>query len=469
MVEKFDLIVIGAGSGGLTAADFGIKLGAKVALVEKHRIGGDCTWTGCVPSKALLKVAKVAHSAKTAVSYGIHLSPPQVDMAQVHDYVHGVIDDIYQHETPEVLSESGIEVVMGGAEFIDSHTIKVGDRTLRGEKFVLATGAHPFVVPIPGLAEVPYHTYETLFDNKVLPNKLIVLGAGPVGVEMGQAYRRLGAEVTLVDVRLLPREEPEVAEVLGGVFAREGIEFVEGLATAVSYENDTFTVNISAQQVTGDMLLVAVGRRPNVAGLGLEKAGVVYSDKGINVDDKLQTSVPHIYAIGDCNGGAQFTHVAGWQGWIAVRNAFLPSNKAGRGEPVVSAFYTEPEVARIGMTEAEARQQDGAEVKVTRIEMDRVDRAVAEGDVDGFVKVVQGKNGRLLGATIVAARAGEMINEISVAMRNKLKVGEVATSMHAYPSYSMAIQQTMSAKASQDFLGGTAWKVLQRFVNVSES
>jgi len=315
MAEIYDLIVIGAGSGGLTAAGFAARLGVKVILVEKDRIGGDCTWTGCVPSKALLKVAKVAHQTRTAGQYGIVTPVPVTDMTKVRDYIHQTIADIYQHETPEALGAKNVEVVFGAAKFVDSHTIRVGDRTLAGEKFIISTGAHPFIPPIPGLQDVPYVTYEQIFENDQLPERFLVIGAGPIGAEIAQAYQRLGSQVTLIDERLLLKEEPEVAEVMERVFAREGIQFVKGLVTATCQDGEESVVCVGEQEFRGDMLLVAVGRVPNVDGLQLDKAEINYSARGIKVDSNLRTSTKHIYAVGDCvAGNHQFTHVAGGSG-----------------------------------------------------------------------------------------------------------------------------------------------------------
>jgi len=463
MTDNYDLIIIGAGSGGLTAADFAAKVGVKVTLVEKERIGGDCTWTGCVPSKALLKAARVVHEVRTASDYGIVTGPPQTDMGKVRDYVRSVIADIYQHETPEQLKQQGIDVAIGEARFVDSHTIQVDKRQLSARKFILATGAHPLIPPVSGLAGVPYRTYLNIFDNDRLPERLLVIGAGPIGAELAQAYQRLGSQVTLIDVGLLPREEPEVAEVMGRVLTREGIRLVEGLVTAARPEGEEIVLEVKEQELRGDMLLVAVGRSPNVAGLALDCAGVTYSPQGIEVDKNLRTGANHIYAIGDCvAGNHQFTHVAGWQAVMAVRNALLPGSSRGFSQVVPWTTFTEPEVAHVGLTEAEAREQDGAAVRVTCWPMSRTDRAVTDNDRDGFIKVVHRNNGQLLGATIVAGRAGEAITEFALALYHDHKLADLANFIHVYPTYSAGAMQVAGQVVIEDRLSGLSGKVLRR-------
>ena len=464
MSDVYDLIVVGAGSGGITAAEFAKKLGATVALVEKERIGGDCTWTGCVPSKALLKAAKVAHEARTAAQYGICTGgAPTADMGQVRHYIRGAIVDVHQHETPEHLAEEGIEVVFGAAHFVDPYTIQVDDRTLKAKKFIISTGAHPFAPPIPGLDQVSYATYLQIFDNDQLPDRFSIIGAGPIGSEIAQAYQRLGAQVTLIDIGLLPREEPEVGAVMGRVFAQEGIQFIEGLVTSVRQEGAEIVLNIDAQEIRGDMLLVAVGRAPNVNGLNLERAGVAHSTKGIPVDKYMRTNVKHIFAVGDCvTGNYQFTHVAGWQGVKAAQNALLPLyNDPGYSDIVPWATFTDPEVAHVGLTEAAAQEKygDGAVASVWPIA--RIDRAVADNDREGFIKVIHKKNGKVLGATIVAARAGELITEFALAMKRNLKLLDLASFIHTYPSYSIANQQLAGDVALKSILDSSFGKIIQ--------
>jgi pyruvate/2-oxoglutarate dehydrogenase complex dihydrolipoamide dehydrogenase (E3) component len=466
MATSYDLVIIGAGSGGLVAARFAAHLGARVALVEQNHVGGDCTWTGCVPSKALIRVARAAHEVRTAALYGIVAAPPAVEMAQVRAYVHRAITAVYQQETPEQLAREGVEVVLGSARFVDAHTIHAGERRLAARHVLITTGARPAVPAIPRLREVPFLTYEQIFDNERLPAQLVVIGAGPLGVELAQAYARLGAQVTVIGPRLLPRDEPEAAEVLSRIFAREGIALVQGHATAVRRAGDTIVVAVGDQDVRGDMLFVAAGRTPNVDGLALDNAGVTYSANGIAVDDRLRTNVPHIYAAGDCTGGHQFTHFAGWQAFQAVRNALLPGSSSGFSAAVPWVTFTDPEVAHVGLTEAQARERFGVDVRVAHWSMARTDRAVCEHDQDGFIKVVHTRHGALLGATIVASRAGEAITEFVLALAHGLKLGNLAGAIHAYPTYSTAVQQLASDVSLDMRLAGLSGTLIRMLVRL---
>ena len=457
--RQYDLVIIGAGSGGLTAASFAARLGAKVALVEKHRIGGDCTWTGCVPSKALLKAAKVAHEIRNAARFGIATSPPVADMARVRDYVRSAITQVYQMETPEELRSQGIDVIVGGAQFLDAHTIEAGGQRIASKFFLIATGARPFLPPIKGLAETPHVTYEQIFDNDQLPGKLLVVGGGPIGLEMAQAYQRLGAQVTVVAEEILPKDEAEVRDVIRRVLAREGIQFVSAKANAAKANGVGVTVTAGGAELSGDLLLVAAGRKPTVEGLALENAGVMFSEHGIAVDSELRTNIKHIYAAGDVTGGYQFTHFAGWQAFQAARNALLPGSSSGLTDLVPWVTFTDPEVAHIGLTEERAKAQFGDAVQVRRRDLGHTDRAVSDGDTHGFTKLVSKSDGTILGATIVAPRAGEAIAEIVVAMRHGLKVGELAQAIHPYPTYSTAVQQLAAEIATELALSSTTGKV----------
>jgi len=463
--HDFDLVIIGAGSGGLTAAGFAAQLGAKVALVEKNRIGGDCTWTGCVPSKALLKAAKIAHAVHTASRFGVSANPPIVEMPKVREYVRKAIQQVYQFEGPEELRKQGIKVIEGAGRFVDARTIVVGEQLVRSKTFLLATGAHPWIPPIDGLNEVPFVTYEQLFDNDRLPRAMIVVGGGPIGMEMAQAYQRLGAQVSVVADRLLPKEEPEVREVMQRVFEREGVRFVWGRAKSARKDGDEIVVATDCEEAReearGDLLLIASGRKPTVAGLDLEKAGVNYSEGGVPVDDQLRTNVKNIYAAGDVTGGYQFTHFAGWQAFQAARNALLPGSSSGLTDLVPWVTFTDPEVAHVGLTEEQARVKFGENVKVCRWEMSRTDRAICEDDRDGFIKVIAKTNGSLLGATVVNGRAGETITEFIVALKQNLNVSDLAGAIHAYPTYSTAVQQLAAELAIERTLAGVSGKIIR--------
>ena len=455
MPDSYDLAIIGAGSAGITAAQFAARAGARVALVEKHRIGGDCTWTGCVPSKALLKVARVAHEVRDASRYG--LSAPAiepVDLGRVMDHVKRAISEVYRYETPEALKGQGVDVWMGEAAFEHAHRLTItsagGEAVITAKNVILCAGACPNVPGVRGLSSVPYITYEHVFDLDALPKHLLVIGGGPVGVEMAQAFRRLGSAVSLFQGsdRLLPRDEPEAAEVLAKVLCDEGLalHFVTRV-TSVAERNGGIVVQSDAGEVSGDALLVATGRRPNVDTMRLERAGVAFTTKGVPVDERLRTDVKHIYAAGDVAGGPQFTHYAGYQAFVAARNALFPGASKGVAESAVPwTTFTDPEAARAGLTEADARNKDyGAGVGVRTMPMERVDRAVNEGDTAGFIKVVHKKDGTVVGATVVAGRAGEAIHEWILAIANNLKVSDPSGIVHVYPTYSIANQQLASA------------------------
>jgi pyruvate/2-oxoglutarate dehydrogenase complex dihydrolipoamide dehydrogenase (E3) component len=459
--DSYDLVVIGAGSGGLVGARFAAKLGARVALVERNRIGGDCTWTGCVPSKALLKAAKVAHDVRTASNYGVIANAPSTDMRKVRDYVRGAMQAVYRFETPEQLQAEGVDVIFGAAQFVDGFTIAMGERIVRSRHFLLTTGARPLIPSIDGLNDVPYVTYENIFDNDVLPKEMIVVGGGPVGVEMAQAYQRLGAQVTIVAKRLLPKEHQDVQNQMQAVLEREGISFVFEPAKSARKDGDTVAIATDRTEVRGDLLLIAAGRTPAVSGLALEKAGVVYSARGIIVDNRLRTNVKHIYAAGDVAGGYQFTHFAGWQAFEAVRNALLPGSTSGLTDLVPWVTFTDPEVAHIGLSAQQAIARFGAGARVHRWNLDHVDRAVCENDTDGFIKIITKEDGMIVGATIIAARAGEAIVELIVAMKEKMKISELAGAIHPYPTYSTAVQQMAADIAVDDLLSGASGRVVR--------
>jgi len=423
-VQDFDLIVIGAGSAGVWAAPFAARLGARVALVEKERIGGDCTNYGCVPSKALLKAAGVAWHLRIADRFGINVVQPglNVDLGRVMAGVRQAIDRVYELETPEALAEVGVQVIMGEARFEDPHTIRVGPQArLRARHFLVCTGARPATPPIPGLDETPYWNYQTVWRQDRLPRRLLVLGSGPVGTELTQAFGRLGSHVTVFERgdRPLRVADPEASEVLRQVFEEEGVSFRSGAdVKRVHAHGGTVVITDRGEEVEGDALLVAVGRRPVVEGLDLERAGVKYSERGIEVDEHLQTSQKHIFACGDVTGSFQFTHYAAWQASMAVRTMLFPGSSTGVREHIPWTVFTDPEVAQCGLSEPDARKRFPGDdnVRVARWQLDHLDRAITDQDLRGFIKVVHRPDGEVLGAQIVAARAGEIVHEFSIAI-----------------------------------------------------
>ena len=464
MPETYDLIVIGGGSAGLTAARFGTRLGLRVALVEADRIGGDCTWTGCIPSKALVKAAKIAHDMRSANRYGLNPVEPVIDLKAVMGRVKAVTEEVYQGESSETLRNEGIDVFFGPARFLDSNMVQVGDTKLSGRKFVIATGARPVTPNIPGITEVNHLTYETVWELQDLPERLLVIGGGPNGCELGQAFQRLGSKVTLLEAgpRLLPEDEPEASDLVLARLMEEGMDMRLGASVKMVWQRGT-TIHAedSREQLHGDALLLAVGRAPRVDNLGLEQAGVDYTVRGIEVDTHLRTNRKHIYAAGDCLGGYQFTHYAGWQGFMAVRNAFLPgAAKAVLGQ-VPWATFTDPEVARVGLSEAQARANVKGKIGVATWPLEKIDRALTDGEPQGFLKVVYRKNGIVLGATIVAPRAAEMVQEWGLAIDKKLKIGDLANSLHIYPAYTMGNMQAAADIRVKQLLAGVSGRLVR--------
>ncbi len=445
-MAHYDICIIGAGSAGLTAARFAARLGKRVALIEASRVGGDCTWTGCVPSKALLHAAKVAHTVRSANRYGVTAKDQHVDFGAVMGWVKSAVNEVYDQESPETLRAEGIDVLEGRAEFQDTRTLAVGQQEVSARHFLICTGAAPFVPPIPGLEHTPYLTYETIWDLGALPERLVVIGGGPIGCELAQACQRLGSRVTLVEAadRLLPNDEPEASQVVAQALRRDGICLrlsspVESVGR--SGHGQCVLVSAGGGSIKGDAVLVAVGRRARVDHLGLERAGIEHSARGITVDDYLRTTVKHIYAAGDCAGGYQFTHYAGFQGAMAARNMLLPGRSRGRPQHPPWATFTDPEVAHAGYTEEQARQRFGDKVRVSILPMTHVDRAVTEDATEGFIKVVQRSNGETLGATIVGQRAAETLQTWTLAGDHGLKMADVARTMQAYPSLATGNQQ----------------------------
>lgn len=446
-VLRADLCVIGAGSGGLSVAAGAVQMGASVVLVEKHVMGGDCLNTGCVPSKALIAAAHAAQSAREAGRFGVNLPAPEVDFARVHRHVHGVIGTIAPHDSVERFEGLGCTVIQAAATFTDPHTLEAGGQVIRARRFVIATGSRAAVPPIPGMADVPFLTNESVFNLTERPAHLIIMGGGPIGVEMAQAFRRLGAEVTLIErASILPRDEPEAVAIIRAALLREGIAVLEGaevaaVARADAHADNGAGIEIEVDQgetrrtVQGSHLLVSAGRRPNIEGIGLEAADVAFTPRGITVDGGLRTSNKRIFAVGDVAGGPQFTHVAGYHAGIVIRRALfgLPADVDYRALPWVT--YTDPELAHVGQSEADARLA-GEAVTVLVEKLSGNDRAQAERATEGLAKIVLGARGRILGATIVAPRAGEMIGLWGLAIQKKMKIGAVAQMMAPYPTMS---------------------------------
>lgn len=496
--KLYDIVIIGGGSAGLTAAKFAATFDKSVALVEASKLGGDCTWTGCVPSKTILSISKRVYNwRKMNEKYGSLDSDTIVDsqyrmLIDVKRQIDENRKEIYDNDdSVEVLQSLGIDVVEGKARFLDSKTIDVTSHSSSVSQLtarygiVVATGAIPQILDIQGLDNIKYWTYENVWNDffvdikqnkqkSLQDTKVIVVGGGPIGCELSQAISRLGCSVTLVSKgRLLPNGEEIASSELQDVFKKEGIDVLCG-ESAVSVNQDesdhviTLTLG-SGKSVVGNHILIATGRKPNTSKMGLEDLGVDLCEKtkGISVNENLETSMKGIYAAGDCTGDRQFTHYAGFQGAIAARNILLPLKDSGkRSDSVPAAIFTDPEVASIGLTEAEAVMQHGDDkVSVSFRRLSQVDRAICEEtDMHGFLKIVyKTKSKQILGATIMAPSAGELISEIAVAKESKLPFDKLSTVMHAYPSYSISLQQ-MSADVYYDKLKSskTLYDVLKK-------
>lgn len=439
--HKYDLVIIGAGSAGLTAAQAAVTLGARVALIEGKRTGGECTWTGCIPSKTLLAVARQVHTARNAAALGIHIEAVTVDFSAVMKHVRQTIEQIYDEESPDALRTQGIDVYEAYAQFTDPHTIHMSDgTTLQGKYFLICTGASPHIPP--GFQDVPYLTNENLFDLTDLPRHLLIVGGGPVGTEMAQAFQRLGSQVTLISraPTLLPRDDPQASSLIADVFRQEGIDLRLGVS-AISAQRKPDGIEVILEDnstLIGDQLLLATGKQPHLASLNLEAAGVATSDGRLVLDDRLRTSQRHILAAGDVTGGPQFTHYAGWQAFQAVQNALLPLSVKGIKPVVPWTTFTDPEIAQAGLTESQARQRYGDQVQITQLPMNRADRAMTEGKPPGFMKLIHQSNGRLLGATIVGVNASEMMNDWIRVLEKRGRVWDAASAMRVYPSLGTA-------------------------------
>ncbi|MFM2043531.1 MAG: putative mercuric reductase [Pseudomonadota bacterium] len=438
-----DICIIGAGSGGLSVAAGAAQLGRKVVLIEKHRMGGDCLNTGCVPSKALLVAGKVAQTIRTAGRFGITGGEPVVDFAKVHGHVHGVIAAIEPNDSVERFTGFGVRVIQAAARFTGPDTVETdkGDR-IRAKRFVIATGSRAAVPPIPGLETVPYLTNETIFERTEAPGHLLVVGGGPIGIEMAQAHRRLGARVTVLDRgTIMPKDDPELVAVVRAALVAEGITLREGVsparveATAEGGVVVILTTPAGEERVEGTHLLVAAGRKANVDGLGLEAAGIPYSPRGITVDAGLRsTGNRRVYAVGDVAGGPQFTHVAGYHAGIVIRSMLfkLPAKVDYKALPWVT--YTDPELANVGLTEAMAREKHGDGVRTVRWTLHENDRAQAERETEGFAKLVLDAKGRILGAGIVGPHAGDLIQPWALAITAGLKLSAFTSMIAPYPT-----------------------------------
>ncbi len=454
MKQAFDLAVLGAGSAGLVAAITASGMGAKVLLAEGRKMGGDCLNYGCVPSKTFLKAAHLAHAMQKSEAYGVKVGAPEVDLEQVMARVKAVIAEIEPHDSKERYESLGVQVVLGKATLLSNHTVCVNGEEYEAKRIVIATGSRALVPPVAGISEVPYYTNESIFDLKILPKHLIVLGAGPIGCELGQGFAHLGSRVSMIDrsARLFSKDEPEVAPILEKAFAEDGVElFLKSELKSVQKHKDDIVVhfiqNGEEKQCRGDVLLVALGRVPNTEELGLEKVGIQTNKRGfIEVNEKLQTSLEHVYACGDVRGKYLFTHTASYEAGIAVRNALVAPLFKVNYANLAWTTYTVPEVAHVGYLE-QAAKEDGVFYKAVFLNIDENDRAKAEDDRRGVIKVILDAKRRVIGASIVGEKAGEMLAVLSLMVSKKVKLAAAMRVMYQYPIQG----EIVKSLAIQDF------------------
>lgn len=460
-----DICVIGAGSGGLSVAAGAVQMGARVVLIEAGEMGGDCLNAGCVPSKALIAAAKAAEAQRKGFR-GVVGVEPRVDFGAVKDHVAAVIAQIAPVDSQERFEGLGCTVIRAFARFTGPREVQAGDATIRARRFVIATGSRPFVPPIQGVETVPYLTNETIFAQRDRPEHLVVIGGGPIGIEMAQAHRRLGCEVTVIEgAQVLGREDPELAAVVTGALKAEGITLVEGqpVVRLAGTEGAVEVTLGDGTQVRGSHLLMAVGRKVALDGMGLEVAGIAHGPRGVTVDARLRTTNRRVYAIGDAAGGLQFTHVAGWHAGIVIRQAALGLPAKADPRAVPRATYTDPELAQVGLTEAEARAAHGAALTVVRAEFAHNDRAQAEGKAQGLLKVMVVK-GRPVGASIVGPQAGELIGLWALAISARLKMSAIAGMIAPYPTLGEVSKRAAGAYFSPRLFDNPMLKRIVRLV-----
>lgn len=472
MARRFDLVIIGGGVAGLVSASGAARLGASVALVEKEALGGDCLRSGCVPTKRLVRSAKVASIVRRAAEFGVEAGSARVDFPRVMELVRKTQAAIGVHDSPERFREMGVEVLFGGGRFTSPNSFEVGGEALEARRFIVSTGSSPAMVPINGLASSGALNNETALELERLPGSVAILGGGPIGVEFAQVFARLGASVTVIERggQLLPREDPELSALLKEALEADGVR-VELNAAISEVRRSGAKKQVLAATPSGDRVfeadevMAAMGRKPNVEGLGLDAAGVEFDERrGLAVDGRLRTTQPHIYGAGDVASPYAFTHVAEYLAGVALGNALFPFMRRSVDYSVVPwTTFTDPELARVGLTEAEAKERHGKDAKVYRFGFGGVDRAVIDGEPRGLVKIVCRKK-RIVGAHILGPGAGELLHEYVLAMRMGIPVGEVARTIHVYPTLSMAGKRAADQYYVEKLFSGVLPKVARRII-----
>ena len=483
MDETYDLIVIGGGSAGLVAAGGAATLGAKTALIEKNKLGGDCLYTGCVPSKSFIRSAKLAHDMKRGEDFGFQIPDFKFkddNFASITNRAQKIIKEIEPHDAPEVFNKMGVEVIFGSPKFTGKNEIEITikdsgeSKILKARRFCISTGSSPFVPPIDGLQEAGFITNEEIFHLNDLPERLIILGGGAIGIEMGQAFQRLGAKVSIIETgdRILSKEDAEVSNFMKSFLEKERVRIFTKSKVVKAHKNDkgekvvTVEKDGNIKEITGDEILVAAGRKPNTDGLDLEKAGVKYDKKQIGTDAYLRTSNKNIFAAGDVTNHFQFTHTADYEAQIVIQNAFLffPLTKKTDFRVVPWTTFTEPEAARVGLTEAEAKKKFGA-VEIIKVQFEENDRARAEGETAGFAKIILSGT-KIVGAHIVGLRAGELIHEFVLAMKLNLSLGDLSKAIHVYPTLSKIIQAAATEKTLRTLKSPFVQKWFGRYLRI---
>jgi pyruvate/2-oxoglutarate dehydrogenase complex dihydrolipoamide dehydrogenase (E3) component len=449
---RYDLVVVGMGSGGAIAADFAAtELGLRVAAIERDRVGGDCLWTGCVPSKALLTSARVAHTVRHADHYAIGSAEPEIDLTAVWERIKAIQREIAStDDDPDRIRATGVELIFGEGRITGPREVTVGDRVLDTRFTLVCTGSRPLIPPIDGIADIDVVTSDNLFERSRPPDSMIIVGGGPIACELAQGLNRLGVTTTIVEMedRLLVKDDPDHADRLLSILRNEGVDVRLGaMATKVRKGGDGIDVTLSTgDKVTAQALFAAAGRRPNVEALGLEELGIDVGPHGVPVDERSRTMAPTIYAVGDVNGRPQFTHTAAYDAVIAVRDMFFPGSGVVH-QIVPWCTFTDPEVAHVGLTAAEAVEAHGKrKVGVHRLDLERNDRARTDGTTDGEIVIVT-VGGRIVGGHAICPHAGELIHELALAIRLRWKLNDLAEIIHVYPTYSTGIGSLAADRA----------------------
>ena len=463
-MEKFDVIVIGGGPAGLVASKLLVAFGKKTALVERAKLGGDCTHSGCIPSKTLLKSASVCFQAKNISKYGLNSNDIEIDTSKVLSHVRSVVSEVYSHETPEIFKKAGVHVLEGEAKFKSHNEIIIGNQTYFAKKFIIATGSSPAIPAISGIENIAYLTNENIFLQDKIPSSLIVIGTGAIGIEMATAFNRLGSKVTLISRSkgILKQNDEELSNILLEQLVKEGVEFINNAKIEkVEKKNAHIALHVNDQIITSQKILIATGRAANVD-LNLKNADVDFDKKGIKVNDYLQTTNPNIYAIGDVSTKYKFTHIAEQNAIIAASNIGLPIKKKVSYEHIGWCIYSEPEFAQIGLTASDAKEKYGETVKIYKAEYKNTDRGYTDVEKTGAIKVSVLNNGKIVGASILGTRAGELIHQIQFAKTFNLSFDKLSKMVYIYPTFADMIKQPSKKFYIDKLLNNPFLKLIKR-------